>query len=181
MGLLRLVPANGHRLRWLRCSLHAVCTAGLCRPPGTTGAPGSHREPQHVPPAAHRGEPPQETGQGLPLVIPADTVAGLMGTEPPPAAQHGTLRGTGQRQGWLLSTVLGTTWLLHRTSELQALSPSRCSVPALQRSQRHRDIVGEAAQAQESKGGLQPPGVVTFQSLLLHENDGLQHTHIREV
>lgn len=56
----------------------------------------------------------------MPLVIPADTMAGVMGTEPPPAAWHGALRGTGQRQGWRLFSVLGQTWLLRGPSELQA-------------------------------------------------------------
>lgn len=48
----------------------------------------SHRESRHV--------PTQETGQGLLLVIPADTMVGVMGTEPPPAALHEALRGRGR-------------------------------------------------------------------------------------
>lgn len=89
----------------------------------------SHRESRHV--------PTQETGQGLLLVIPADTMVGVMGTEPPPAALHEALRGTGQRQEWLLFSVLGQTWPLGQTRllcgppKLQALSPSQGPVPVL--------------------------------------------------
>lgn len=143
-GLSRAAVAPALPARCLHC--------GLCRPPGTTGAPVSHRESRHVPPLT--GSRHTETGQGLPLVIAADTTAGAMGTEPPPAARDGALRGTGQA-GVAPFHVLGQTWLLHGPPELRALSPSQCLCQRCRgrRSQWHRDILGAAAQAQESRGG----------------------------